>query len=115
MAKKNTWKKSEGFAQTVVAMNRLLPTWYHCIQRFKILRKEKIRRDCHLFDIITAKYYDLEHPCEILLDIDPIEFEWLIEALYKQLGYKTEMSPKTNDQGIDILASKNTMANAKKY
>jgi len=61
--------------------------------------------DC--IDIITAKYYDLEHPQSLLLDIDPVEFEWLVEELYKELGYSTELTKKSNDQGIDINAYRN--------
>jgi restriction system protein len=68
--------------------------------------------DC--IDIITAKYYDLEHPRSILLDIDPIEFEWLIEELYKEIGYTTEWTGKANDQGIDIIASKNDIGKKEK-
>lgn len=61
--------------------------------------------DC--IDIITAKYYDLEHPQSLLRDIDPLEFEWLIERLYQEFGYSTELTPKSNDQGIDINAYRN--------
>lgn len=68
--------------------------------------------DC--IDIITARYYDLEHPRDILLDIDPIEFEWLIEELYKGFGYDTRLSSKTNDKGIDILALKNNVGKKEK-
>ena len=59
--------------------------------------------------IIRAKYFDVEHPRNILLDIEPKEFEWLIEELYDRLGYKTELTPITNDKGIDIIAKKNSI------
>lgn len=68
--------------------------------------------DC--IDIITARYYDLEHPRDILLDLEPIEFEWLIEELYKRFGYHTELSPKSNDKGIDIVAIKNSTGKREK-
>lgn len=50
--------------------------------------------------------------------ISPFEFEDLIEKLFMKMGYKTELTPKTCDYGIDVIArnDKEIIAvQAKKY
>ncbi|MCC5909414.1 MAG: restriction endonuclease [Clostridiaceae bacterium] len=39
-----------------------------------------------------------------ILQLKPIEFEWLIEILYKDIGYETMLTPATRDGGKDIIA-----------
>jgi restriction system protein len=62
--------------------------------------------DCRA--IIRTKYFNAEHENSILLEIQPIEFEWLIEELYKGLDYKTQLTGLSYDEGIDLIVSKNT-------
>ncbi len=42
-----------------------------------------------------------------LAALKPREFETLIARLYEQLGYKTELTPLSGDDGIDVKAVKN--------
>lgn len=39
----------------------------------------------------------------------PSEYEQVVANHFKQLGYKTTVSPLTNDYGIDVFATKNKM------
>jgi hypothetical protein len=41
-----------------------------------------------------------------LLDMDPYEFERLVGALWKKMGYKVDVQSKSKDRGIDIVATK---------
>lgn len=54
--------------------------------------------------IIRAKFIDESHPIEIFKDIDPYQFEHIVEALYYEMGYTTAMTKKTHDGGKDIIA-----------
>lgn len=56
--------------------------------------------------IIRAKYFEVEHPNKFLLEIEPREFEWLIDELYKEMGYDTKLTASSYDGGIDIIAEK---------
>jgi restriction system protein len=56
--------------------------------------------------IISAKYIEYEYPQQIFLSLSPIEFEWLIEELFKHKGYETTLTPQSHDGGIDIIAEK---------
>lgn len=58
--------------------------------------------DCRT--IIRAKYQEKEHPREVLLGLDPLDFELLVEALYREMGFETELTPRTGDGGVDIIA-----------
>jgi hypothetical protein len=44
------------------------------------------------------------HALENLRQLTGIEFESHVAELYRKLGYQTEMTGKTGDQGIDIIA-----------
>ncbi len=61
-------------------------------------------KDC--VAILQAKYFERGHSPDILLETDPVKFEWLIEKLYKNLGYSTQLTPASYDEGIDIIATK---------
>lgn len=56
-------------------------------------------------EIIMAKFINFENPLEKLTNLKPVEFEWLIEQLYENMGYTTEWTPSTRDGGKDIIAS----------
>ena len=36
-----------------------------------------------------------------------VEFEKFIASLFSKMGYKTEITKQTNDQGLDVIAFKN--------
>lgn len=61
--------------------------------------------DCE--SIIRAKYYEVEHTRDFLLQITPLEFEKLISVLYKELGYDAELTKGSYDNGVDVLITKN--------
>lgn len=56
-------------------------------------------------EIIYARFIYLNKPKRNLLNLKPIEFEWLIEYLYYKMGYKTQWTSATRDGGKDIIAS----------
>jgi len=37
-------------------------------------------------------------------DLSPFEFEEFVARLFEKMGYKTQLTPKTGDKGIDIIA-----------
>jgi restriction system protein len=55
--------------------------------------------------VIRAKF--IENPrSSVLSSLDPYQFELLVEALYRRMGYKTTLTQKTYDQGRDVIAEK---------
>lgn len=56
-------------------------------------------------EIIMEKFIYFENPLEKLAKLQPTEFEWLIEELYRRMGYETAWTPATRDGGKDIIAS----------
>jgi restriction system protein len=55
--------------------------------------------------IIEAKFvYTNKGEENAILELNPREFEWLIEILYNNIGYETELTPATRDGGKDIIA-----------
>ncbi|MBA9027607.1 restriction endonuclease [Peribacillus huizhouensis] len=56
-------------------------------------------------EIIMEKFIYFENPLEKLAKLKPTEFEWLIEELYRRMGYQTAWTPATRDGGKDIMAS----------
>ena len=61
--------------------------------------------------IIRAKFIGFprtqEEAIQFLLDMHPRNFEHLIERLYNEIGYETQLTPPAKDGGRDIL-TKNT-------
>jgi len=57
----------------------------------------------------TGTPLSLEETLEKLQAVDPFEFEQLVGELFKYLGYPhTQVTSKSSDGGIDVLAWKNT-------
>ncbi len=56
--------------------------------------------------IIRAKFINISHPTSLLLDLDPYQFEHLIDGLYAEMGYDTTLTPMTHDGGRDVIAEK---------
>lgn len=61
-------------------------------------------------EIIRAKFIGMPgttlDSCKVLLDLHWRDFEILIEKLYKEMGYKTQLTPAQKDKGRDIIASR---------
>jgi restriction system protein len=55
-------------------------------------------------EIIRARYLEFKHPIDVLLNLSPYEFESLIAELFNEMGYKVNLTKRTHDDGIDILA-----------
>ncbi len=56
--------------------------------------------------IIRAKYIEYEHKEDIFFDLSPIDFEKLVASLYEEIGYEVELTKKSYDNGIDIVATR---------
>jgi len=79
-----------------------------------------IRVDLDVINDELIKYLT-KHP-EKMRDMTPRKFEELLASLYKNLGYKTTLTPPSKDGGFDILAARRddvgqtiTLIEAKKY
>ena len=58
--------------------------------------------------IIEAKFIKSNEGLEnYLLKLKPRQFEYLINNLYKNMGYETEITPATRDGGKDVIAKIN--------
>jgi HJR/Mrr/RecB family endonuclease len=62
------------------------------------LAKREERKDNQRFDSIRTT--------EQLLKLSPREFERYVARLFDAAGYTTELTPRSNDKGIDIWATK---------
>jgi restriction system protein len=61
-------------------------------------------------EIIRAKFIGMpgttSDSCKVLVDLKWRDFEILIEELYKEMGYETQLTPPQKDNGRDIIASR---------
>lgn len=69
------------------------------------LPDDRIIGICQCVEIIYSKFIYLSMEYKSLLNLKPVEFEWLIEELYQGMGYETKWTPATRDGGKDIIAS----------
>lgn len=76
------------------------------IAHFWVLPDFRINGLLDAIKLIRARYLEKEHPREILLNLKPKEFEWLIEDLYSRIGYETILTKESYDGGIDIIAER---------
>jgi len=60
-------------------------------------------------EIIRAKYFEMKHPIEVLYNLSPEEFEYLVAELFYEMGYDVELTKKTHDNGIDVIAKNNSV------
>jgi restriction system protein len=56
--------------------------------------------------IIRARYLHWENPRDVLLELPPDQFEFLIAALYRDLGYKVVVTQRSRDGGVDVEATR---------
>jgi restriction system protein len=54
--------------------------------------------------IIRRRYLHRENPRDALLALRPEEFEYLVAALYKRLGYHVLVTQRSRDGGVDVEA-----------
>lgn len=63
-------------------------------------------------ELIRAKYIGMpgshSEAISLLLDLSPRHFECLVERMYKEMGYKTQLTPAKSDGGRDVLAWRRT-------
>jgi restriction system protein len=59
--------------------------------------------------IIRAKFINITYPYHVLSDLEPYQFEQLIESLYHEMGYITKITKRTRDGGKDVIAEKVTL------
>ena len=64
--------------------------------------------------LIRAKFINVSHPSSLLLELDPYQFEHLIDALYSEMGYDTILTQKTHDGGRDVIAEKKGICESEK-
>jgi restriction system protein len=60
--------------------------------------------------IIRAKFIGFpgtqSEKVKVLIDLDPRDFEFLVERLYRRMDYDTQLTTKSKDGGYDIIAHK---------
>jgi restriction system protein len=56
--------------------------------------------------IIRARYLNWENPRDVLLNLQPDQFEFLIAALYRKLGYEVSVTQASRDGGVDVEATR---------
>ncbi len=64
--------------------------------------------------IIRARYINYKHPKEIFWDLNPIDFEYLIAALFENMEYKVSVTKSSYDEGIDLNAVKDELGQKEK-
>ena len=59
--------------------------------------------------ILRTRYFSTDDTVanSILFSLKPTDFEHLVESLYFEIGYLTEMTKPSHDGGRDIIATKN--------
>lgn len=74
------------------------------------LPDSRFRSLCDAIAIIRAKFVSnpstIPEKIQFLLGLKPREFEFLIERLYHEMNYKTQITPAVKDGGRDIIAFK---------
>jgi restriction system protein len=56
--------------------------------------------------IIRARYLHWDNPRDVLMNLQPDQFEFLIAALYRALGYEVWVTQASRDGGVDVEASR---------
>lgn len=56
--------------------------------------------------IIRARYINYKHSREIFWNLNPIDFEYLIAALFESMNYSVLVTKSSYDEGIDVNAEK---------
>src|SRR5579863_1302421 len=58
--------------------------------------------------ILRTRYFTTDNniAASVLYSLEPIDLEYLVEYLYREMGYTTEITQLTHDGGIDVIATK---------
>jgi restriction system protein len=56
--------------------------------------------------VIRRRFLTFENPREALRSLTPFEFELLVGALYKRMGYSVTVTSASGDGGVDVIAEK---------
>lgn len=64
--------------------------------------------------IIRARYINYKHPKEIFWNLNPVDFEYLIAALFENMKYKVSVTKSSYDGGIDVNAEKDKLGQKEK-
>ena len=56
--------------------------------------------------VIRQRFLTFENPREALQSLTPIEFELLVGALFKRMGYSVTVTPASGDGGVDVIAER---------
>lgn len=64
--------------------------------------------------IIRAKFINREYSRDVYLSLEPIEFEWLVQELYKEMGYQTSLTKISRDMGVDVIAERHSIGEKEK-
>lgn len=85
----------EGLTAYITAHIQLLPDW-------------RLKGAFDALEIIRAKFIgipkDQKEKIDLLLGLDPRDFEHLVERLYKAMNFITKLTPPQKDGGRDIIA-----------
>jgi HJR/Mrr/RecB family endonuclease len=76
----------------------------------KTFKEEMEKHELESFEKKLLRTFDKNTKTYSIADTDLMtgeEFEHFIVELFQKMGYKTELTKKTGDQGIDIIAEKN--------
>ena len=64
--------------------------------------------------IVRARYFGAKTDSSVLHSLKPREFEHIVEALYDAMGYETQMTKHSYDNGRDVIAFKETAGEKEK-
>lgn len=79
--------------------------WAYIVSHIQFLPDGRMDGLRDAMSVIRAKF--VENPRSSLLSsLDPLQFELLIDALYRKMGYKTTLTQRTYDRGRDVIAEK---------
>jgi restriction system protein len=111
LGKKNVW---EGITWIIDLLPRHPQNAINVIDAFfavycQILPDNVLVGLSQVNEIIRAKYYFANHPLDVLHNLTPIEFESLIAELYNDMGYEIQLTKKSYDGGIDVIAVNKTI------
>lgn len=78
----------------------------YLIAHFQFLPDGRISGLSDAIAIIRAKFIESPYSPDFLNSINPYEFEHLVESLYYHMHYRTSMTRRTHDGGMDIIAER---------
>jgi restriction system protein len=79
--------------------------WAYFVGHIQFLPDGRIDGLRDAMSVIRAKF--VENPrSSVLSSLDHLQFQLLIDALYRRMGYKTTLTQRTYDRGRDVIAEK---------